>query len=205
MPPPPCRLEAGTWVDKYSANKNIPLLFGEPTQMRYIRQHTQYQKKKEAKIHRKGKNSAVRTMSTDFSFSGNELCCTVLFTLSSYQSQNSTETANWKGQPGTVCSLSRLDVYRRQNNFFINQDKNAGRLPDSPHKNVHVHASMPAWMSISVERCQADAGLQTETMTREPLAPQMKHLGAKVPFLVGKLDYYALLRELCSITIYQSY
>lgn len=49
-------------------------------------------------------------------------------------------------------------------------------------KNVHVHVSTPAWMSIFVERCQADAGLQTETMTREPLAPQMKHLGAKCHF-----------------------
>lgn len=69
--------------------------------------------------------------------------------------------------------------------FFINQDKNAGRLPDSPRKNVHVHASMPAWMSIFVECCQADAGLQTETMTREPLAPQIRHLGAKCHFFVS--------------------
>lgn len=61
----------------------------------------------------------VQTACSPFSFSGNELCCTVLFTLSSYQSQNSTETANWKGQPGTVCSFSRLDVYRRQSNFFL--------------------------------------------------------------------------------------
>lgn len=92
--------------------------------------------------------------------------------------------------------------------FFINQDKNAGRLPDSPRKNVHVHVSTLAWMSIFVERCQADVGLQTETMTREPLALQMRHLWAKWLFWFPNywILRYGLLfgSTVCSITIYRS-
>jgi len=87
----------------------------------------------------------VQTACSPFSFSGNELCCTVLFTLSSYQSQNSTETANWKGQPGTACSLTTRCVPQAEWFFCLStKTKMLGDCQIPLLKNAHVHASMPA-------------------------------------------------------------
>lgn len=100
---------------------------------------------------------AVRTMSTDTTRSliphslpctlylqrYNELCCTVLFTPTSYQQYSSTEAANWRGQ-ATVLPVpcSGVGVYRHAPSTFLSRlGKSLGlRQAASQNNKTHSHA-----------------------------------------------------------------
>lgn len=128
---PPPRSETGTWVDKYGTNKNIPLLFGEPTQMCYIRQNARPRKRhknpyKLEKTHCR-QNNECRHYALSFPVAVTS--CAVQFYLHYPLISHRTVRRLPIGKDSQelcVLSLSRVDVYRRQSNFLSTKTKMLG-------------------------------------------------------------------------------
>lgn len=170
--------------------------------MRYIRQHTPYKKSKKKNPYKKEKqcrqNNEYRQRALPFPLAVTS--CAVQFYLHySLISQRTVQRLPIGKDSQELCVPSRLDVYRRQSNFFfINQDKNAGRLPDSSLK-MHTFTQARRRRRMDEYICVALSG--------EPLALKIKHFRANW-FLVAKvptrLIWMVVKKRCCPCTSYHN-